>query len=135
MEITGKIIEILPEEIVRTTQKELKKRIFVIETLEQFPRKIAFTCWNTLVDQLGNLQKQSKITVTFRADSREYNGRWYTELTAVRISLLSEVQTIEDKEPRKTTEDIISVNDQFDNSNSTYQNFDTPSEEADDLPF
>lgn len=65
------------------------KQSFVTETIESYPRKICFIAWNDRVETLRNISIGSAIEVEFRLDSREFNGRWYTDAIADRVSLLN----------------------------------------------
>lgn len=83
MEVTGKIIAVLPESsgVSKSTNKPWKKREYVLETLEgQFPQKIAFNFFGDRADQYP-LQLGQVIKLSFDINSREYNGRWYTDIS------------------------------------------------------
>lgn len=82
MEVTGKIIVALPE-VGGTSQKgnAWKKREYVLETQETYPRKVFFNFFGDRVDQFP-LQVGQIVKVSFDIDSREYNGRWYVECRA-----------------------------------------------------
>ena len=82
MEVTGKIIVALPE--ASGTSKAgnaWKKREYVLETQETYPRKVFFNFFGDRVDQyplnIGDL-----VTISFDIDSREFNGRSYTDIRA-----------------------------------------------------
>lgn len=80
MEIKGKIIVALPE--VSGTSKAgnaWKKREYVLETQETYPRKVFFNFFGERVDQYP-LNVGDVITLSFDIDSREFNGRWYTDV-------------------------------------------------------
>lgn len=63
-----------------------KKHEWLLETEGQYPRKIKFTVFgdrvNTITFELGK-----KYTIQVDVESREFNGRWYTDLTAYSSSL------------------------------------------------
>lgn len=82
MEVTGKIIVALPE-VGGTSQKgnPWKKREYVLETQETYPRKVFFNFFGDRVDQYP-LQVGQLVKISFDIDSREYNGRWYVEVRA-----------------------------------------------------
>lgn len=82
MQIKGKIIAALSE-VSGTTKagKPWRKREYVLETQEQYPKKIAFVVMNDRIDQL-NIQAGVTYAVDVDAESREYQGKWYTTLTA-----------------------------------------------------
>lgn len=82
MEVTGKIIVALPE--VSGTSKAgnaWKKREYVLETQETYPRKVFFNFFGDRVDQFP-LNVGDLVTVSFDIESREFNGRWYTDIRA-----------------------------------------------------
>jgi hypothetical protein len=82
MEISGKIIIALPE--VSGTSKAgnaWKKREYVLETQETYPRKVFFNFFGDRVDQYP-LNVGDEVTVSFDIESREFNGRWYTDIRA-----------------------------------------------------
>lgn len=88
MEITGKIIKVLP--LQGGTSKagnEWKKCIFVIETQEQYPKKVAITLFGSdKIDQYnGLIQNNNDVKVSVDIESREYNERWYTDVNAWKI--------------------------------------------------
>lgn len=82
MEITGKIIVAMPE-VGGTSAKgnAWKKREYVLETMETYPKKVFFNFFGDRVDQFP-LQVGQVVKVSFDIDSREYNGRWYVDIRA-----------------------------------------------------
>lgn len=80
MEVTGKIVIVLPE--VTGTSKAgnaWKKREYVLETAETYPKKIHFDFFGDRADQYP-LNVGDTIRLSFDIESREYNGRWYTSI-------------------------------------------------------
>lgn len=80
MEISGKIIVALPE--VSGTSKAgnaWKKREYVLETQETYPKKVHFDFFGDRADQYP-LNVGDDITLSFDIESREYQGRWYTSI-------------------------------------------------------
>ena len=80
MEITGKIIVALPE--MSGTSKAgnvWKKREYVLETQETYPRKVHFDFFGERADQYP-LNVGDVIKLSFDIESREYNGRWFTSI-------------------------------------------------------
>lgn len=63
---------------------------FVIEYGEEYPRKVAFSCFGeNKVQQAASIPVGQPLQVSFNPESREYNGRYYTELNVTNILLLS----------------------------------------------
>ena len=86
MEITGKIIAVLPERGgVSKTGNEWKMQEYVLETHEQYPRKICFNVFGADKIAQFNIQVGEEMTVSFDINAREYNGRWYNDIRAWKI--------------------------------------------------
>ena len=80
MEVIGKIVIAFPEVSgVSKSGNNWKKREYVLETLESFPKKIHFDFFGDRADQFP-LQQGDTIRLSFDIESREYNGRWYTSI-------------------------------------------------------
>ncbi len=82
MELEGKIILDLPEEGGTSKAGNIwRKKSWVLETFSQYPRKVKFDTFGDRVDTLRfEVGKSYKVSVD--AESREFNGRWYTDLRA-----------------------------------------------------
>ena len=85
MEIKGKIIELLSEKSGQSANGEWRKQEYILETDGQYPKKICFMAWGDKIDQF-NIQKGETVAVEVDLESREYNGRWYTDVKAWRVS-------------------------------------------------
>ncbi len=87
MEITGKIIAVLPERggVSARTGSEWKVQEYVLETQEQYPRKMCFDVFGA--DKIAQfaIQIGQQVTVSFDIDAREYQGRWYNSIRAWRV--------------------------------------------------
>lgn len=80
MEITGKIIVALPEMSGQSRAGNAwKKREYVLETQETYPRKVHFDFFGDKADQFP-LSVGDMVRLSFDIESREYNGRWYTSI-------------------------------------------------------
>ena len=86
MELTGKIIAVLPERGgVSKAGNEWKIQEYVLETQEQYPRKMMFNVFGADRISQFNIQLGEVLTVSFDIDSREYNGRWYNDIRAWKV--------------------------------------------------
>jgi hypothetical protein len=87
MKIEGKLIEVTePQEMTTKNGKSFIKATAIIETEGQYPKKIAVTLPNEeLISKVASLQLNNKVAIDVNVESREYNGRWYTELKAWRV--------------------------------------------------
>ena len=86
MEITGKLIQKLPVQSgVSSSGNNWSKAEFVIETVEQYPKKVCANLWGDRARALDQFQEGSLITVSFDLESREFNGNWYTDVKAWKV--------------------------------------------------
>lgn len=86
MEITGKIIAVLPERGgTSKTGNEWKMQEYVLETHEQYPKKICFNVFGADKIAQFNIQAGDELTVSFDINAREYQGRWYNDIRAWRV--------------------------------------------------
>ena len=87
MEISGKIIELLPEKSGESANGGWRKQEFILETEAQYPKKICFMVWGDKIDDF-NIQQGENVEISVDLESREYNGRWYTDVKAWKASRL-----------------------------------------------
>jgi hypothetical protein len=86
LELSGKLIKKLPE--VTGTGKNGSnwiKQEFVLETQDQYPKKVCMSVWGDKTQDLAPVQEGEIVKVQFNVESREYNERWYTEIRAYRL--------------------------------------------------
>lgn len=89
MEITGKIIQVLDlQSGVGRNGTEWKKQDYVLETNDQYPKKICFNIWGDKIDQIA-LQVGEDVTVSISVESREYNGKWYTDVRGLFVNRMA----------------------------------------------
>lgn len=84
MEISGKIIAVLPLASGEGKNGTWRSQDYVLETFDQYPKKVCFNLFNDKITQFP-LSIGDEVTVSFDIDSREYNGRWYTSIRAWRV--------------------------------------------------
>ena len=81
MEITGKIIVVLPPQSgVSQAGNNWKKQEYVLETEETYPKKVHFDFFGERADQYNWIKIGDRIRLSFDIESREYNNRWYTSI-------------------------------------------------------
>lgn len=89
MEIKGRIIRALPAQRgVSKSGNQWSKQMFVLATLENYPKKVAFDLFGDKLAQFAQLcTPGAVVTVSFDIESREFNGRWYTDIRAWKVEL------------------------------------------------
>ena len=86
MEVVGKIIQVLPaQEGVGRNGNPWRVQPYVLETLDQYPRKVHFEVFGEDRIKQNPCEMDQLVTVSFDIESREFNGRWYTSIRAWRI--------------------------------------------------
>lgn len=89
LDISGKVVFILPEQTGTGKNGQWVKQDFVIETQEQYPRKVCFSAWGDKAAIAKSLKSGDMVNISFNAESREFNGKWYTDLKAWKIDTAS----------------------------------------------
>ncbi len=93
MEITGKVIRIMPLQTGEGRNGIWKKQEFVLEIPGQVTRKVCLSLWGDRITQF-NLAEGEETEVSFDLESREHNGRWYTEARAWKVVKKSAAQSL-----------------------------------------
>jgi hypothetical protein len=90
LEITGQLFQILSEQSGTGKNGIWRKQEFVIETTaDTYPKKVCFTVWGDRISQLSSVNNGDNLKISFDVESREYQGRWYTDLKAWKIESTS----------------------------------------------
>lgn len=84
MDIKGKVIQLLPLQSGMGKKGQWKKQEFIVETPGQYPKKVCLSIWGDKIDQFG-VAVGDQVSVQVDLESREYNGRWYTEARAWKL--------------------------------------------------
>ena len=117
--IEGRLIQVLTAQEGQSTRGAWKKQDFVIETSEQYPKKVCISCWNEKKDELSKFQLNDNLKVSVNIESREYNSKWYTDVKAWRIDQLNDSAPV--SKNNEASDDVSGVS--------------FTSDENDDLPF
>ena len=116
METTGKIIAVLEERsgIAARNGNSWRCAQYVLETAEQYPKKILFEVFGEDKIQSMAIKAGEVLTVSFSIDAHEYNGKWFNQIRAWKVDRQSENQA------DRTNEQVIGL---------------PPVSEIDELPF
>ncbi|MBM6882364.1 DUF3127 domain-containing protein [Bacteroides caecigallinarum] len=91
MEITGRIIAVLePRGGVSKSGNNWKVQEYVLETNEQYPRKMCFDVFGEDKIQQFNIQAGEELTVSFDIDAREWQGRWFNSIRAWKVERVAQ---------------------------------------------
>lgn len=80
MEMTGRVIAILPEKSGTSARGEWHSQSYVIETQEQYPKHLCFDVFGA--DRIAQfaIQAGEMITVSFDIDARQWQDRWFNQI-------------------------------------------------------
>jgi len=81
---------------VSSSGKEWEKQDFVIQTKGNYPVKICFSLFGDKISNLDNVTEGCEVDVSFSVESREYNGKWYHNVNASKVTILSNGGTKKD---------------------------------------
>lgn len=82
LNISGIVLNILPLQTgTSKAGNQWKKQDFILETGGQYPRKVCICLFGDNVEKFPLAVGQS-VTASVDIESREFNGRWYTDVRA-----------------------------------------------------
>ena len=85
MILEGKIKQLVStQEGTSRAGREWKKAQYILETNDQYPRTIAFAVFNDKINEFSLLVGQD-VRLGVDIESHEWNGKWFTEVTAQAI--------------------------------------------------
>lgn len=86
LEIKCKLVAKLQVQKGNSARGAWSKQDFIVETQESYPRKICMNVWGEdKVAELAGFKDGETLTVSVNIESREFNGRWYTDIRAWKI--------------------------------------------------
>ena len=127
MDIRGKIIKKFEMQSgVSKSGSEWFKQEYVLETNEQYPKKVFFDFWGEKA-KTYQINEGETIILSFDVESREFNGRWYTTVRGWKAEKIENGESKMENSSFSTErqKDIASTNEELGIRN----------EEGDDLPF
>ena len=84
LQITGEVTTVLEEESGEGKKGTWRKQSFILKTPGEYPKDICLIQWGDNIDKFA-VQSGETITAHIDIQSREYNGRWYTDVKAWKI--------------------------------------------------
>jgi hypothetical protein len=80
MEIKVKIINHLEPATGKSPKGTWTKQDVLTETIETFPKKLVIGFWNDQATEIQKVGSGSLLTCHINVESREYNGKWYSDI-------------------------------------------------------
>ena len=84
LKIKGTVTRILEEQSGTGKNGPWRKQDFILETTGEYPKQVCITQWGDKIDAF-RIQQGEQLTAYIDIQSREYNGRWYTDVKAWKI--------------------------------------------------
>jgi hypothetical protein len=84
LKITGTVDQVLEEQSGESARGPWRKQEFILETQGEYPKQVCIVQWGDNIDEFG-LQEGETITAHIDIQSREFKGRWYTDVKAWRV--------------------------------------------------
>jgi hypothetical protein len=84
LKIAGRVVEVLEEQSGEGRNGPWRKQDFILETPGEYPSKICITQWGDDIEKFG-VAEGEELTAHIDIKSREYQGRWYTDVKAWRV--------------------------------------------------
>lgn len=93
LEVTGKLVAKLNQQTGQGRNGAWVKQEFILETMEQYPKKICLSAWGDKIRDFESLNIGEQVKVSINIESREFNGRWYTDLRPWRVERVAQGAT------------------------------------------
>ena len=123
MELAGRVIAVLePKGGTSRNGNEWKVQEYVIETHDQYPRRMCFDVFGDDKIKQFNIQVGEELNVSFDIDAREWQGRWFNSIRAWKVERVG------------ATPQMPPVEAPFPPVNAAPADF-SMTDEKDDLPF
>ena len=133
MELIGKAIAALPVKsgVSKKTGEQWQSREYVIETQEQYPKRICFEVFGTDKLKEFNIRNNDLIKVHFDISAREYNGKWYNSIRAWKVEHVNQDGSV----AGATANQVAASSPQAPQAPATQSAAPAAKESDDDLPF
>ncbi len=87
MEIQGKVVRLGNLTEGTSPRGAWRKQELIIETIEQYPKQVCLVCWGDRVAEAQNFTPGQTIKAQISIESREFNGKWYTDVRPFRFDI------------------------------------------------
>lgn len=136
MEIKGKVKTLGALTEGESARGAWQKQELIIETIEQYPKQVCLICWGDRVAEAQNFTPGQTIKAHINIESREFNGKWYTDVKPWKFETEDEQPTSYQQQETYQPEPMT-----YQDSRTPQQNVmdflqaDDSVENFDDLPF
>lgn len=110
LQISGTVKQILELQSGEGKNGPWKKQDFILETPGKYPKMVCVTQWGDQVDQSA-IKEGETITAYIDIQSREFKGKWYTDVKAWKIEKGEPKNSSEEQSPDDNIIDFGPVDD------------------------
>lgn len=128
MEITGKVVRLGGLTEGTSARGPWRKQDLIIETDEQYPKTVCLTCWTNQIDEIQKMVPGQLIKAQIDISSREFNGKWYTDVRVWRFDPVTATAPAQPAQP-------AAVHQTPPPAGGPEEFFGPDSNNGDDLPF
>jgi hypothetical protein len=118
MQLTAKLVQLLAVQTGEGKNGPWKKQDIIVETDGTYPKKVCIAIWGDKINE-SVLKEGNTLDIQFDVESREYNGRWYTDCKAWKVEITGGSNNNNTPEP----------------PNSSFDDLNQAPPADDDLPF
>ena len=130
MEIQGKVVRLGNLTEGNSARGAWRKQELIIETIEQYPKQVCLVCWGDRVAEAQNFVIGQTIKAQISIESREFNGKWYTDVRPFRFDIEIPQQSQPVQQPQTAPQFAAPQFEQQPNNMDYFE-----SDNGDDLPF
>ena len=126
MEFEAIVVKLLDQVKGTSARGEWTKQEVILEQPGEFNRKVCVSFWGDKAQDAAALKEGERVSVAVNLESREFNGRWYTEVRAWKLTRAAAQPAAAAMPP---------MEDFSPSSDTTLSSGVGSGEEFDDLPF
>ena len=110
MQLTAKLLNILPLQTGTSKNGPWKKQEIIVEMDGNIPRKLCISVWGEKIDTI-QLKIGQQLKIDFEVESREFNSKWYSEVKAWKIEVIGSDNAFHIENPSKDESDYLFIED------------------------
>lgn len=135
MEITGKVVKLGGLTEGTSARGPWRKQDLIIETDEQYPKTVCLTCWTNQIDEIQNMVPGQMVKAQIDISSREFNGKWYTDVRVWRFDPVTAAAPANSVQPQPVQQPMHQTPPAAAPTGGPEDYFGSDSSNGDDLPF
>lgn len=93
LDFTGKLIQKLGQQTGQGKNGTWVKQEFIVETQEQYPKKVCVSAWGDKVKELDAVSVGEVVKLSINIESREFNSRWYTDVRIWKVERMRNAES------------------------------------------